>query len=198
MATAFAVTACSTTGMQRSQDVQSSMQTVDNDIKSAVVQLDAINSSLSELTKTGQADMKKAFDLYSENASEIKKMEKDFEKHASQMEASGKNYFAEWDKDSEQYDNADIQRQSNERREALRETYDKIAQNNVGVKDAFQTYVSDINEIEEFLSNDLTSQGIDSIEPISDEVVRNGNRLKNELQNLQSAIEQARIEMRQS
>lgn len=194
----FAVTACSTTGMQRSEDVQSSMKTVDNDIKSIVVQLDAINSSLDELTKPNQAELKKAFDLFSDNASKIKNMEEDFSKHAARMEGSIKTYLAEWDKDSQQYDNPDIQKQSNERREALGETYNNIAENNIGVKDAFKTYVSDINEIERFLSNDLTSDGINSIESISEEVVDNGSHLKNELQNLQSAIEEARIKMRQS
>lgn len=198
LVTVFAVTACSTTGMQRSEDVQSTMETVDNDISSIIVQLDAIEASLDELTKPGQADLKKAFDLFSDNASKIKEMEEDFANHADQMEASGEAYFEEWDKDSQQYDNPEIQERSEERRAALAETYDKIAQNNVGVKEAFQTYVSDINEIEEFLSNDLTSEGIDSITSIADEVLYNGSRLKSELQNLQSAIEEARIEMRQS
>lgn len=196
VATVFAISACSTTGMQRSQDVQSSMQTVDNDIKSIVVQLDAIGNSLDELTKPGQADMKRAFELFSDNASKIKKMEQEFTKHASEMEANGKAYFAEWDSDKQNYDNPDIQRQSDQRRAALGETYDKIAENNVGVKEAFQTYVSDINEIERFLSNDLTSDGIDSITRTADKVVDNGTHLKNELKNLQDAIEDARAEMR--
>lgn len=198
IAIAFTVAACSTTGMQRSQEVQSSMQTVDNDIKSIIVQLDAINSSLTELTKPGQADMKKAFDLFSENASKIKDMQKDFIAHAAEMEANGQEYFAEWDSDKQNYDNPDIQRKSNERREELRETYDMIAENNVGVKEAFKTYVSDINEIQRFLSNDLTSDGMDSISGTADDVVDNGTHLKNELRNLQNAIEETRIKMRQS
>ena len=198
LTTVFAVTACSTTGMQRSEDVQSTLQTVDNDIKLVVVQLDAIGASLDELTKPGQADLKISFDLFSENASKIKKMEQDFAKHAGQMEDAGKAYFAEWDKNSQQYDNSDIQERSNERRAVLGQTYDKIAQNNVGVKEVFKTYVSDINEIERFLSNDLTRDGIDSITTISDKVVNNGTHLKNELQSLQTAIANARTEMRQN
>lgn len=174
------------------------METVDNDIQKIIVQLDAIEASLDELTKPGQADTKKAFDLFSDNASKIKKMEQEFYKHAAEMEASGKAYFKEWDSDKQSYDNAEIQRKSNERREALGETYDKIALNTIGVKEAFQTYVSDINEIQRFLSNDLTSDGMDSITPISDKVLNNGTQLKNELQNLQTAIENARAEMRRA
>jgi len=97
---------------------------------------------------------------------------------------------------NQKYDNPDIQKRSDERRETLGNTYDKIAENNIGVKEAFRTYVSDINEIERFLSNDLTRDGINSISTISDNVVENGDHLRNELQNLQSAIEEARREMR--
>lgn len=196
LATVFIAASCSTTGMQRSENLQSTMKTVDNDIKLVVVQLDAIGASLDGLTKPGQADTKKAFDVFSGNASKIKEMERNFTKHAAEMETSGKAYFKEWDSDKQNYDNTDIQRESNERRAALGETYDKIALNNIGVKEAFQTYVSDINEIQRFLSNDLTSEGMDSITPISDKVVNNGTQLKNELQNLQTAIENALAEMK--
>lgn len=202
LAIVFAVAACSTTGsttgMERSEKVQSSLETVDNDITAIVVQLDAIGASLDELTKPGQADLKQAFDLFSENTSEIKKMQQDFSEHATEMEANGKTYFEEWEKNNQNYDNTEIQNRSEERRATLSQTFDRITQNNVGVKEAFQEYVSDINEIERFLSNDLTSEGIESISSTTNKVVNNGSHLKNELQNLQSVIEEARVEMRQS
>jgi hypothetical protein len=198
MAIMFTAAACSTTGLQRSEDVQSDMRNVDNDIKLIVVQLDAIGSSLDELTKPGQADVKRAFDVYSNNVSKIEKMEKNFSKHADQMTKSGKKYFAAWDKDKNQYDNPDIQRRNDERRAELGKIYDRIGENNKGVKEAFRTYVSDVSEIESYISNDLTTKGITSIASISDRTVRNGSHLKNELVKLQKAIEDARAEMTQT
>jgi hypothetical protein len=197
MAVAITVAACSTTGMQRSQDVQSDMQTVDNDIKLIVVQLDAVGASLDELTRPGQSDVKKAFDDYSNNVSKIEKLEKDFAKHADQMTASGKTYFEEWDKNKNQYDNPEIQRSSDERRAELGKIYDRIGENSIGVKEAFRLYVSDVSQIQMYMSNDLTTKGITSIASLSDSTVRSGDRLKNELMNLQSAIEDARSEMMQ-
>ena len=197
MACTITVAACSTTGMQRSEDVQSTMQTVDDDIKLIVVQLDAIGASLDELTRPGQSDVRKAFDVFSNNVSKIERMERDFSNHADKMTESGKTYFEAWD-NRNQYDNPEIQRSSNERRAALGRTYDKIGENNQGVKEAFRTYVSDVTEIESYMSNDLTTQGITSIASLSDNTVRNGSRLKVELESLQSAIEDARLEMRQS
>lgn len=198
LVTAITSASCSTTGMQRSEEVQSTMQTVDNDIKKTIVQLDAIGASLDELTKPGQADVKRAFELYSKNVSKIQDMEKDFGKHADEMKESGQDYFSEWDKKDQKYDNTEIQKRSDERRAELGSIYDKIAENSVGVKEAFKMYVSDVNQIQVYMSNDLTSKGITSIAPLSDKTVRNGDFLKNELVNLQSAIEDARSEMTQS
>lgn len=73
---------CSSTGMQRSEEATTTMQTMDDDIKLAIVQLDATGASLDELVKPGQSDVKKAFDLYAENVSKIVKMEERFAKHA--------------------------------------------------------------------------------------------------------------------
>ncbi|HAC16531.1 MAG TPA: hypothetical protein DCE78_11395 [Bacteroidetes bacterium] len=182
--------------MQRSEQVQSSMETVDNDIKLVIVRLDAIGASLDELVKPSQSDRKRAFDVFSENVSTIKKMQENFSKHAADMESNGKEYFAEWDKNNEKYDNPEIQIQSEQRRVELARTYDKIALNNIGVKSAFVAYVTDVNEIERFLSNDLTEAGMESISRISSKVVDNGTRLKNELSSLQGAIEEAREKMK--
>ncbi|MDZ7755789.1 hypothetical protein [Rhodohalobacter sp.] len=194
----FTVAACSTTGMMRSEDVQSSLEKVDNDIKSSVVQVNAIGTSLDELTRPGQADVKRAFELFSDNVSEIKKMQNDFSKHADEMSSNIKTYLDAWDKNNNQYENPELQQSSDERREALGRTYDEIARNNIGVKEAFRSFVSDVTQIEAYLSNDLTTKGITSITSLVDKTLRNGDRLKNELENLQSAVENARAEMTQS
>lgn len=198
VALTFTVTACSSTGIQRSEDLQSSLETVDNDIKLIVVQIDAIGASLDQLTRPGQSDVRSAFDVYSENVSKIEDMEENFSKNANKMTTDGETYFDNWDQNGDTYDNVELQRSSDERRAELGRTYDRIGQNSQGVKEAFKVYVSDVTEIEEYLSNDLTTRGIESIESLSNQTVRNGNQLKRELENLQSAIEAARSEMRQS
>lgn len=195
IALTFTVAGCSTTGMQRSENLQSSLETVDNNIKETVVQIEAIGSSLNELTRPGQSDVKKAFDAFSKNVSQIKDMENNFSKHSDEMTKDIKTYLDAWDKNKNQYDNAELQQSSNERRAALGRTYERIAQNKMGVKEAYKTYVSDVTEIEKYLSNDLTTQGLSSISSMTDKTVRNGNKLKSEIGNLRTAIESARAEM---
>jgi hypothetical protein len=125
-------------------------------------------------------------------------MEKRFSKHTDEMQAKGKDYFEEWQKDGDKYQNSQIQQLSVQRRTELSEIYGKIAQSSIGVREAFKAYVSDVKEIQNFLSNDLTPKGIEAIAPVSKKAVSDGDILNNEIKNIQPAIESARIAMSQS
>ena len=186
---------CGSNGMQRSDKATTTMQTMDEDIKLVIVQLEATGASLAELIKPGQSDVKKAFELYSDNVAEIAKLEKDFTKHAEEMKVRGADYFDEWQKKGDKYENPEIQALSEQRRIELGAIYGKIAENSVGMNEAFKAYVSDVKEIQAYLSNDLTSNGIESIAPISQQAVTDGHRLNNEIKKLQTSIETARLEM---
>lgn len=192
------ITSCATTGMQRSQDTRTTMESMDNDIQEASRQLDATGSSLDELMRPGQTDVKQAFESYKYNVNKMEAMEKKFAKHAEQMKAQGNNYFEEWKKEGDEYSNPTIQQLSDQRREELWKVYDKIAENSIGVDEAFKTYVSDVKEIQTYLSNDLTTKGIAAIGPTSEKVVSDGDSLKYAIQKLQTAIQDVRAEMAQS
>jgi len=198
MVAGISIAGCSSTGIQRSEKATTTMQTVDDDIKLIVEQLDVTGASLDELTKPGQTNVKKAFDFYTENVSKMVSMEKDFANHADEMKARGTEYFEEWQKEGSEYKNSRIKELSEQRRIELGKIYGMIAQNSIGVKDAFKTYVSDVKEIQLYLSNDLTSKGIESIAPTSLKVVNDGDNLKYAVKGVQNAIENARAEMAQS
>lgn len=197
-AAVVAMAGCSSTGIQRSEKATTTMQTMDKDIGLALAQLDATGTSLDELTKPGQSDVKKAFVSCTDDVSKIENMEKRFAIHADEMKARGKDYFDEWRKEGNNYKNPQIRELSEKRRVALAEIYDRIAEQSIGVKQPFKAYVSDVKDIQVFLSNDLTSKGVEAIAPISRKAVDDGGKLKSALRNLQTAIEQARAEMAQA
>ena len=189
---------CDSTGRERSKEATTTMQSMENNINLVALQLDATGASLDELMRPGQSDVKKAFNSYTDNISKIEKMEKDFAKHADEMKARGKDYFEEWQKEGDKYKNQQIQELSDQRRSELGEIYGRIAENSVGVTEAFKKYVSDSKEIQNYLSNDLTPKGIEAIAALSRRVVDNGENLRNAIKNVQTAIVRAREEMSQS
>ncbi|MDO9265390.1 MAG: DUF2959 family protein [Desulfosalsimonadaceae bacterium] len=194
----ISIVGCASTGIERSKEARTTMKTVDNDIKLIVALLDATDASLNELTRSGQSDAKMAFDLYTANIEKIVEMEEDFGRHADEMKDRGEEYFEEWQKEGDDYKNPQIRELSEQRRMELIEIYKRIPLNSIGVKEAFKAYVSDAKEIQIYLSNDLTSKGIEAIAPLSRRVASDGDTLKYAIKTLEMSIERARAEMSQS
>lgn len=192
------IAGCNSTNMERSNAARVSLQTMDSDIQSAIRQLDITGRSLDNLMSVSQSDLNKAFDTYSDNVSQLASFEKKFARHATEMTSRGTDYFEDWQKEGTEYKNPRIQQLSDQRRAALGKIYDKIAENSIGVNEAFKSYVSDVKEIQAFLSNDLTAKGISAIAPTSQKVISEGDSLMLALENVQTAIQEAREEMSQS
>ncbi len=189
---------CASTGMERSDDATNTMQTVENDITLIVVQLDVTGRSLDNLVLHGQSDVTKAFGEFAVNVEKIAKLQSSFAAHADEMQARGKDYFAEWKKEGAAYKNPEMQQLSEQRRVELGAIYGRIAGSSIGVNATFKTYVSDVKEINNYLSTDLTPKGIEAVAPISRKVVSDGDELKNAIKNMQLAIETAKVEMSHS
>jgi ribosome recycling factor len=189
---------CDSTSMERSDAARISLQTMDSDVQSAIRQLDDTGRSLDNLMSVSQSDLNKVFDDYSNNVSQLVTLEKKFSTHADEMKSRGEDYFEEWQKEGTKYKNARIQQLSDQRRATLAKRYDTIAENSIGVNEAFKLYVSDVKEIQEFLSNDLTANGISAIAPTSQKIINEGDSLMVALENVQTAIQKAREEMSQS
>lgn len=196
MLTAIAgLSGCATTGMQRSEKTGITMKTVESDIQQAVVQINLTGASLEDLIRPGQADVKKAFGKYSDNVDKMEKQGKKLLEHSDKMSAQGKEYFEEWQKQGNSYTNTEIQALSEQRRADLSSVYVKISEASVGVKGSFKSYMSDITGIRKFLSNDLTPKGIESITPVAQKAVIDGDNLKIAVQPVLNAIGSARSEL---
>lgn len=186
---------CATTGMQRSTKAGDSMQDVQSDIRQLVAQIDATSASLNEVVKPGQSNVKKAFKKYSSNVGDMVKLEKQYLEHADKMNTQGKDYFQEWKTQGDTYSSQEIQKLSEQRRADQNAVFAQIAEANVGVRGALKAYMSDIREIELYLSNDLTSKGIEAITPTTQKAVMDGASLKDAIHPVLYAIGQARGEL---
>ncbi len=173
------------------------MTEMDSNIKLLLVQLDATGASLRELVKPGNSDTEKAFQLFKENTSKMEQMEKSFTRHTDEMNARGNDYFEEWQKEGDKHKNPRIQQLSEERRLELSRIYGKIATNSIGVKEGLNSYVTDLKEIQQYLSNDLTPKGIKAIKPLSRGVADKGSELKYEIKDIQAAVNKAKASMAQ-
>jgi hypothetical protein len=183
---------CATTGMERSKKTTNLMQTMEEDYKQASAQIDATNAWLEDLIKPGQADRKKAYNTYTENVKKMEKLGKQLDMHTEKMRTRGKEYFAEWESS---YTNPEIREISERRRNEMREIYAGIPEASIGIKGALHSYLTDTREIQMYLANDLTLQGIEAIRPIAQRAVMNGDNLRGTIKLVLAAIDRVKTEM---
>jgi len=195
--TMIVLVACVATNRERSTRAAASMRTVDGDIKQALLQVDATNASLEDLIKPGQPDVKKALDAYSAQVVKMESQGRLLVKHTDEMSARRLEYFKEWEKQGNTYANPEIRELSEQRRAELSEIFARIPEASVGIKGAFHTYLSDIKEIQKYLTTDLTSKGIESITPTAEKSMKDGENLKEAVKPVVSAMDRARAEMAQ-
>jgi len=154
----------------------------------------ATKASLEDLVRPDQADVKKAFEKYSDDVDKMEKLWKRVSDHSDNMQAQGKEYFEEWQKQGDTYTNPEIQALSEQRRADLSAIFLEISNASIGVKGAFKSYMSDITEIRTYLSTDLTTKGIEAITPITQKAVSDGENLKQAIIPVLTAIGKAREE----
>ena len=186
---------CATTGMQRSVKTSTSIQEVDNEIGKMVVQLDKTAASLDVLVRSEQPEMKTSFEIYSATLVQLEKEGNLVTKRMEEMKASSKEYFAEWEKQGIAYSNQRIRELSEERRLNLAETYAKVPTAGAGIKVAYRAYLSDLKEIQIYLSNDLTPQGMKGIAPVANNTTQDLEALKASLQPVLVALDEIKREL---
>lgn len=194
LGTVTCLTGCATTGMERATKSTNSMQMVEGDYKKASLQIDATRASLENLIEPVQVDVKKAYKGYAENVDKMEKLGKQLDMHTEQMRTRGNDYFVEWESS---YTNPEIRELSERRRIELREVYAKIPEASIGVKGALKAYLTDVREIQKYLANDLTPQGIAAVSPIAQRSATDGDNLKESIKHVLGAIEQVKVEMTQ-
>ena len=195
LGTAAFLGGCATTGMDRSVKTSNSIQKVDSDVRKIILQSDVTATSLDSLVKAGQPDLKKSFDTYSDNLAELDSQGKQVLKHVEEMKAQKTEYFAEWEKQGDVYINPRIRELSEERRNKLAEIYAQVHTAGAGIKNAYLAYLTDLKEIQTYLSNDLTPKGVEAIAPVANKTSQDLDVLRTSLKPLISALDGIKAEL---
>jgi chromosome segregation ATPase len=193
-ASAF-LSGCATTGMDRSVKTSNSIQEVDNEIRKMIVQIDVTGTSLDSLVMAGQPDLKKSFNTYSDNLVKLDKEGKKVLKRVEEMKSLRTEYFEEWEKQGDAFTNPQIRELSEERRSKLAGIYAQVPAAGAGIKGSYHAYLTDLKEIQQYLSNDLTPKGIEAIAPVAKKSIQDREALKESLRPVISALDEIKAEL---
>lgn len=195
LGTAAFLSGCATTGMDRSVKTSKSIKHVDTEIRQMMVQIDATAVSLDKLVTAGKADPKKSFDSYSKNVAKLEKEGTRVVKRLDEMKLDSREYFEEWEKEGDSFKNKEIRELSEERRSKLAGVYAQVPAASAGVKGSYNAYLSDLKEIQKYLSNDLTPSGIEGVTPVAQKSVQDLEQLKASLRPIIAALDEINAEL---
>jgi hypothetical protein len=195
LSTATFLGGCATTGMDRSDKASNSIKDVDSEIRKMIIQIDVTAASLDSLVSAGQPDLKKSFETYSENLKNLDREGKKVIRRTEEMKARSKEYFAEWEKQGEAFTNPEIRELSAERRTKLAEIYVRVPAAVAGINRTYHAYLTDLQEIQKYLSTDLTPNGVLAINPVAKRSVQDLDALKLSLQPVFAALEEIKSEL---
>jgi len=188
---------CATTGMDRSVKTSNSIRDVDKEIRKMMVQIDVTAASLDSLVIPGNPNLKKSFNSYSDNLAKLDSEGKRVLKRLDEMKSRSNEYFAEWEKQGDSFTNPDIRALSEERRIKLAGIYAQVPASASGIKGTYQEYLTDLKEIQKFLSTDLTPKGIEGITPVANKSVQDLDALKTSLKPVIAALDEINVELYQ-
>ena len=195
LGTATFMGGCAMTGMDRSEKASNSMRDVDTELRKMNVQIDTTAASLDVLVKPDNSNLKKNFDTYSENVVKLEKEGKRVLKRIEEMKERNSEYFEEWEKEGDTYRNAEIRELSDERRIKLAEIYAHVPEAGTGIKGNYTAYLVNLKEIQKYLSNDLTVNGVQAIVPVAQKAVKNSDALKASLKPVIAAMDEIKAEL---
>jgi len=154
---------CKTAGYDTGNKTAANIQTAADQIGALPAQIDKTLASLNELSEKPQADLRPQFKAYSANRSDLESAAKDIGSTHKSMVENGKAFFAQWDEQVAKIQSEDIKSRSQSRKDEVMKKLEALKAKYAEAESAFKPFMSDLKDIEQALSMDLTASGVKAV-----------------------------------
>ena len=147
-------------------------------------QVDRTLQSLSSLTDPNTVDLQTAYKNYGTQVDRMKQHAAQTKLDSDAMRQTREAYFAKWDQRISQTDNATIRAEAEATRARLRSGQDKLIADSALAKEAYDPFMTDLEDVRKFLANDVTKDAISVLSPTAKKAQENGKLLKQRIDTL--------------
>jgi hypothetical protein len=192
---ALLLAGCASLKPGRAATDSATVQGVADDYRQAQLQTEATEAALEGLAISPDQDLKQAFDYFTANLNLMEQAGKRLTTHANGMFYRGTYYFVESGKSLEACAFPRSGRTDDLRTVDLGKDFYVISEAGGEIKRAFRAYQFDIEQIHDFLANDLTPIGVDAMEQMLRKAKVDSDSLQQTLRRAVAALEQAKVNM---
>ena len=163
--------------------------------------IDATMRSLDDIAATANTNPRGAFARFSKNVKNLESTAAKMGKRSLSMQQKGQAYFRQWEQELATVNNPEVRRLAEQRKAKLQETFATIRKYTEPLKAQFDPWMSDLKDLQKYLSQDLTIAGIDSAKALfakttseGVEVQKSMDALVAELNTVAAALTPAKVQ----
>lgn len=157
------LTSCASTGYDEGNKTAANIQTAADLIAALPAQIDTTLASLNEIVNQPQADLRPQYKQFAANVAKVESSAKEIGAARRAMGAKQKEFFAKWDEQLAQIKNEDIKARSESRKAEVNQKLLAVKKSYSVAEMDFQPFMSDLRDVQKFLSVDLTPGGVAAI-----------------------------------
>jgi uncharacterized phage infection (PIP) family protein YhgE len=154
---------CASTGNDKAADTASALKASANKITKGHALINESLSTLNDLVDTPKPDLRKQFKAFNSAVEDLAATAQEVSTMATEMQAAGADYFKKWDKEMAAISNEDIRTRGAARQAEVTARFQTILQEYGAAKSAFAPFMSDLRDVQKYLSTDLTAGGLGAI-----------------------------------
>jgi hypothetical protein len=148
--------ACSTAAPDRAVNTSQTLATIQEQITVARTRVDTTLASLNNLTTASPASMRQAYDAYARDLQALDKSATSIHNSNNELRNQTSDYFTTWKKDTKKISSPELQAIADQRRQVVRDQYDRFKTSYAGASSAFDVLLKDLHDIRAVMGNDLT------------------------------------------
>jgi len=194
-AAAALLAGCATSGYEAGNKTATNIEKAANKIAALTSQVDATLATLNELVSQPKPDLRPQFKAFESGLKSLEKSAADISKARMAMGNEGKEFLAKWDAQIAQINNEDIKARSQARKTEVFEKLQAIKRSYAEAEVAFKPYLSELRDVQKFLSVDLTQGGLTAIRDSVTKATANSVPLKQALDKLASDFKGVGVSM---
>jgi Protein of unknown function (DUF2959) len=178
------IAGCSSAGYEKAADTATSLTKASDGIVKGNALVDQTLAALNDLVNNPKADLRKQFGAFNDSVNDLTSTAKDVDGKAKGMKSQGADYFKNWDKQMAAMKNEDIRNRSEARKGEVASKFGRISQSYDETRAAFAPFMSDLRDVQKFLSTDLTAGGLSAIKDVAAKANKDAGPLKESLTKL--------------
>jgi len=155
---------CSSDGGGKTEESKQAVTSISSTRSELAKAKQGVNNAVASMDKltTAGSNLEPAFKQYSADVKAVQASGDRARERAQAFRDKARQYVANWEKEVEQMQSPELRAGAAQRREKVKDNFDKIKETGRSVRDAYQPFLRDLQEIQRALANDLTPAGVDS------------------------------------